>query len=307
MPFPVVDGLRSIEFGTPGPSRTLLTDLVRQGAKRATAGLHADYEAEGEPVEHVGELLAMVDDDLCHLGTLRVTRVEIRRFADVPDEFAVAEGEGDLDAADFRASHLAYWGREGRSVDDDTMIVCIWFDRLDGPPFDVERDLLLARTVDLAPSEIWQAWTDPNEIVHWFTPAPWTTTAAEIDLRPGGIFRTVMCSPEGETNEGAGCVLEAVPDRRFVWTSALAPGHRPLAPTGGEDFAFTAIISMEPEPSAGGQRSRYTARVLHATPSACRAHADMGFVDGWGAALDQLVTHMSARRGHTRPTDGADR
>lgn len=128
--FPRIDGLRSIEFGTPGASRETLVGLVLHGNKRATAGLLKDYEAENEPVEHVGELLAMPDNNGTHVGTLRVTRVEVLRFADVPDEFALAEAEGDLDAADFRASHLAYWSATGETVTDDTLVVTLYFDLL---------------------------------------------------------------------------------------------------------------------------------------------------------------------------------
>jgi uncharacterized protein YhfF len=128
--FPRVDGLRSIEFGSPGESRTKLVDLVLHGNKRATAGLLSEYEHEGEPVEHVGELLAMLDDDGRHVGTLRVTRAEVLRFADVPDEFALAEAEGDRNAAEFREGHLAYWTREGEHVVDDTMVVTVYFDLL---------------------------------------------------------------------------------------------------------------------------------------------------------------------------------
>ena len=128
--FPRVDGLRSIEFGTPGASRANLVNLVLHGAKRATAGLRRDYDAEGEDVEHVGERLAMLDNDGRHVGTLRITRVEVLRFADVPDEFALAEAEGDLNAADFRASHLEYWTGVGEQVDDDTLVVTLYFDLL---------------------------------------------------------------------------------------------------------------------------------------------------------------------------------
>jgi len=127
--FQRINGMRTIEFGTPGPSREKLVDLVLHGEKRATAGLlTSDYEAEGEPIEHVGELLAIVDNDGTHVGTMQVTRCEVLRFADVPDEFALAEAEGDLNAADFRASHLAYWTRVGETVTDDTLIVTVYFD-----------------------------------------------------------------------------------------------------------------------------------------------------------------------------------
>ena len=121
--------MRTIEFGTPGASREKLVNLILHGQKRATAGLLiGDYEAEGEPIEHVGELLAIVNNDGKHVGTMKVTRVEVLRFADVPDEFALAEAEGDLNAADFRASHLAYWTRVGQTVTDDTLIVTVYFD-----------------------------------------------------------------------------------------------------------------------------------------------------------------------------------
>ena len=125
--FPVVDGLRSIEFGTPGKSRENLVNFIINGNKRATAGLASDYQKEGEEVEFVGECLAMVDNDARHVATLHVTRVDISRFADVPDEFALAEAEGDLNAADFRASHMEYWTKVGENVNDDTLINQIYF------------------------------------------------------------------------------------------------------------------------------------------------------------------------------------
>jgi uncharacterized protein YhfF len=128
--FPLVNGLRSIKFGNPGESRDKLVNFILHGQKRATAGLLRDYINENEPVEHVGELLAMVDNDGQQVGTLRITHVEILRFIDVPDEFALPEAEGDQNAADFRASHREFWEAEGEVIDDDTEIVTQYFDLL---------------------------------------------------------------------------------------------------------------------------------------------------------------------------------
>ena len=168
--FPVVDNLRSIEFGTPGKSRQTLVNFVINGNKRATAGLAADYEKEGEEVEFVGECLSMVDNDGKHVATLQVTRVDTTRFADVPDEFALAEAEGDLNAADFRASHMQYWTKVGETITDDTMINQIYF------------TLLTHRLRDLHPSDaewITQACQDA-EVQRWTkVPRPYTREHAE--------------------------------------------------------------------------------------------------------------------------------
>jgi uncharacterized protein YndB with AHSA1/START domain len=58
-------------------------------------------------------------------------------------------------------------------------------------------DLLLERVVDVPPDLVWAAWTVPEHVKKWFTPAPWRTMDCEIDLRSGGIFRIVMRGPEG--------------------------------------------------------------------------------------------------------------
>lgn len=150
--------------------------------------------------------------------------------------------------------------------------------------FDPQLDLSFERVVDISKEQIWKAWTEPRYITQWFTPAPWKTIDCEIDLRPGGIFSTVMLSPEGQRFPNAGSYLEVVENSRLVWTNALAPGFRPAAlPDGG--FAMTAIIQLADQ----GGGTRYTATVLHENKVAREQHAAMGFEEGWGKALDQLV------------------
>ena len=129
MAFLRVNGLRSIEFGTPGQMRDRLNNLIINGNKRATAGLlKEDYLDEGEEIEFVGEKLAILDNRQQSVGIVKVTRVEVLDFKDVPTEFALAEAEGDLSGDDFRQSHLKFWNSVGIEVLPDTKIVTVYFD-----------------------------------------------------------------------------------------------------------------------------------------------------------------------------------
>jgi len=132
MTFPVINGLRTIEFGNPGASRDKLISFILDGNKRATAGtLEWDYIAENEPIESIGEKLAVLDNHNQQVATLQVNRVEVKRFADVPDEFALAEAEGDLSGDDFRVSHFAFWSKLGLDIKDETEIVLVYFDLIE--------------------------------------------------------------------------------------------------------------------------------------------------------------------------------
>lgn len=159
------------------------------------------------------------------------------------------------------------------------------------PEPDPRLDLLFERIIDVPPQFVWKAWTTPELLKQWFTPAPWTTVDCEIDLRPGGLFRTVMRSPQGNDFPNTGCYLEIVENEKLAWTNALAPGFRPTHPAAampGDTFGFTAILSLEPQDKG----TRYRALVLHGDEAARHKHEEMGFQEGWGKALDQLVDLM---------------
>lgn len=160
--------------------------------------------------------------------------------------------------------------------------------------FDPDLDLMFERVVDIPPEWVWSAWTTEQHIKHWFTPAPWKTIDCRLDLRPGGIFHTVMLSPEGKEFPNSGCYLEVVPQQKLVWTNALQPGYRPAkAPANASvDFCFTAVIAL----ASRGAGTLYQARVIHADRDACARHRAMGFHAGWGTALDQLVAYMKQRQ-----------
>ncbi|MEX2530052.1 MAG: SRPBCC family protein [Gemmatimonadota bacterium] len=153
-------------------------------------------------------------------------------------------------------------------------------------PINPELDLVLERRVPVPPKVIWDAWTIPEQLMQWFTPRPWKTTECDIDLRPGGVFRTVMQSPDGEEFDNPGCYLVVEPGRRIVFTDALGPAYRPQP----EPF-MTAEILIEPE----GSGTRYRAIARHADPAARAKHEEMGFAEGWGTALDQLLEFARSR------------
>lgn len=153
---------------------------------------------------------------------------------------------------------------------------------------DPNLDLVLERTIDVPTELVWMAWTRPEHLKKWYCPRPWMVSDCEIDLRPGGIFRTTLRGPEGEEFTYTGCYLEVIENRRLTWTGVLGPDFRP-ARWDSEVPVFTAIISMEPH----GSGTRYTAHAMHLDPQGREKHATMGFQEGWGTALDQLVEAMN--------------
>jgi len=145
---------------------------------------------------------------------------------------------------------------------------------------DPERDLLVTRVFNVPRRLIWRAWTEPELLMKWFTPAPWQMVDCSIDLRPGGALRWTMRSPQGEESTHEACYLEVVASERLVWTDALGAGFRPsLQP-------FIAVsVRLDDDNGA----TRQTCHVLHKGAATRQAHLDKGFEQGWGACLDQLA------------------
>ncbi len=152
--------------------------------------------------------------------------------------------------------------------------------------FDPKLDFAIERFIDAPARLVWEALTKPEHIKEWYMPRAWGRVArTEMDARPGGTFSIDIAVGDGREVPNLGCVLEAVPMERLVWTSMLFPGYRPAV---FDDIPITAVITMQAE----GTGTRYVFTALHRSEADLATNKESGFYQGTEIAIDQLVEHV---------------
>lgn len=140
--------------------------------------------------------------------------------------------------------------------------------------------LELSRVIAAPREAVWQCWTNPELLKQWFCPKPWYVQKAEMNVRPGGRFNTVMAGPEGEQFENVGMFLEVVDGERLMFTDSFSEGYVPR-----ETSFMTGYVQLDDVPGIG---TRLTWGARHATEADRNKHLEMGFEEGWKAASAQL-------------------
>lgn len=62
----------------------------------------------------------------------------------------------------------------------------------------MKKDIVVTRVFDAPVEQVWRAWTDPEQVMHWWGPEGFTCPVARIDFREGGKSLVCMRSPEGQ-------------------------------------------------------------------------------------------------------------
>src|SRR5436309_2847522 len=60
-----------------------------------------------------------------------------------------------------------------------------------------DTEIRIERTFDAPRQLVWEAYTDPELLPEWLGPRELTMTVDEFDFRPGGSYRFVHRSPDG--------------------------------------------------------------------------------------------------------------
>ena len=114
-------GAGTLRFGDGPELCARLTGLVIAGAKTATCGALRDFP-EGEPGRpEVGRRDIATDWGGTPRVVIETVEVTERRFRDVPEAFALAEGEGTFE--EWRAGHIRYFERNG-GWSEDMWLLC---------------------------------------------------------------------------------------------------------------------------------------------------------------------------------------
>lgn len=91
-----------------------------------------------------------------------------------------------------------------------------------------DREIVSERIFGAPPDRVFATMTDPELIPEWWGPREYRTTVDVMDVRPGGAWRFVHTTPDGEEQHGfRGTYREISPPDRLVQTFEWEgmPGH----------------------------------------------------------------------------------
>ena len=101
-----------------------------------------------------------------------------------------------------------------------------------------DREVVVTRTFNAPARIVFDAWTKPELIMKWWTPASFGITfiSCEADVRTGGTYRFVMGHPSFDQPMAFhGRYIEVVPPKKIVWTNE----------EGGEDGSVSTVTFEE--------------------------------------------------------------
>ena len=143
------------------------------------------------------------------------------------------------------------------------------------------QDITIRRVYDAPRQLVWDAWTDPAQLAHWWGKRGWSTPLSSItlDVRPGGVLRlTSISDADGSQMPMEGVFREVVEPERLVFEE----------PT--EESWHGGAVSTVTLTDLGHGR---TELVLHATVHTTddlRRTAE----GGMNSALDRLAEHLGS-------------
>jgi uncharacterized protein YndB with AHSA1/START domain len=145
-----------------------------------------------------------------------------------------------------------------------------------------DREIVLSRVLDAPRDLVWQAWTDPAQVVQWWGPQGFTTTTREINVRPGGVWRFVMHGPDGRDYLNRIVFDEVVRPERLT--------YRHAGEGADEGVNFTTTVTF----AERGGRTELTLRmVFPSTEDRDRVIRDYGAIEGGKQTLARLADHVA--------------
>jgi len=144
-----------------------------------------------------------------------------------------------------------------------------------------DREIVITRVFDAPRELVFEALTNSEHVPQWYGPRGWTLPVCDIDLRPGGAWRFVLRSADGQEMGMGGVYQEITPPVRLVSTESYDdyPG----------ESLNTVILSEE------DGKTTLTTTVLYPSKEARDAVLESGMQDGAAETFDRLAEYLQAQ------------
>jgi len=144
-----------------------------------------------------------------------------------------------------------------------------------------ELEIQVTSTLQHPPSLVFEAWTQPEHLRHWWCCEGGMLTACDIDLRVGGSWRRVMRMADGSEHPFKGVYREIVAGERLVYTECYD------VPQFGHPEWLTTVTFEERE-----GKTKLTHSILHRSREARDGHLQSGMEHGAAEQMRRLDEHV---------------
>lgn len=145
-----------------------------------------------------------------------------------------------------------------------------------------DREIVTTRTFNAPRELVWDVWTDPKHIIHWWGPRGFTNTIDTMEVKPGGIWKLVMHGPDGTDYPNKIIYREVVKPERLIYTHGSDDLDHP------GDFEVT-VLFREKE----GKTEIYMQMLFHSAEARNITVEKYGAVEGLKQTMDRLEQYLS--------------
>ena len=145
----------------------------------------------------------------------------------------------------------------------------------------LDREIVLSRVIAAPRERVFQAWTDPKQIVQWFGPDGFKTETLECDIREGGRWRFIFTGPDG-----------TVWNSRMVFLRIDAPRLLEIEHGADKDDDPTRFYMVVTFDAQSDGKTVLTLRQLHPTTEQREATIGFGAVEYGYQTLGKLARFL---------------
>ncbi len=150
-----------------------------------------------------------------------------------------------------------------------------------------ENEIVITRIFNAPRLQVWQAWTDSEQMMRWWGPKHFSTPVCKMDFRVGGVYLYCMRSPDGQDYWGTGVYREIVKPERIVYTDSFADENGRVVPAShygmSPDMPLELLVTVTFEEYGQG-KTRLTLR-HRGLPA---GEMSEGTQTGWNESFDKL-------------------
>ena len=155
-----------------------------------------------------------------------------------------------------------------------------------------ERELVITRVFDAPREDVWNMWTESENIKKWWGPIGFTSPYAELDLREGGKYLYCMKGPDRKEYWSGGVFREVVPMVKITATDSFTDKYGNIVPASTygltEEYPMELMLTVTFEDEDEG-RTRVTIRHMGHPPGQDMEGARMG----WTTSLDKFADALA--------------